>query len=69
MENIQFTKIIENYGLKNHTPDIDTDSVLITTPEINRPALQLAGFYEHFDKEIVQIIGNVEFAFLDSMQR
>ena len=69
MENIQFTKIIENYGLKNHTPDIDTDSVLITTPEINRPALQLAGFYEHFDKERVQIIGNVEFAFLDSMQR
>lgn len=69
MEKIKFTKIIENYNLKNHTPEIDTDKVMITTPEVNRPALQLAGFFEHFDKERVQIIGNVECAFLDSMER
>lgn len=69
MEKIKFTKIIENYNLKNHTPEIDTDKVVITTPEVNRPALQLAGFFEHFDKERVQIIGNVECAFLDSMER
>lgn len=69
MEKIKFTKIIENYDLKNHTPEIDTDKIWIATPEINRPALQLAGFFEHFDKERVQIIGNVECAFLDSMQR
>lgn len=69
MPKIKFTKIIENYNLKNHTPDIDTDKIIITTPEVNRPALQLAGFFEHFDRERVQIIGNVECAFLDSMQR
>lgn len=66
---IKFTKIVENYGLKNHTPGIDTDKILITIPEVNRPALQLAGFFEHFDKERVQIIGNVERAFLDNMNR
>lgn len=69
MEKIKFSRIIENYGLVNHTPEIDTDKVYITIPEVNRPALQLAGFFEHFDKERVQIIGNVECAFLDSMQR
>lgn len=69
MEKLKFSKIIENYNLINHTPEIDTDKVFITIPEINRPALQLAGFFEHFDKERVQIIGNVECAFLDSMQR
>ncbi len=68
METIKFTSIIQNYNLKNHTPEIDTDNIIITTPEINRPALQLAGFFEHFDKERVQIIGNVEWAFLDNMQ-
>lgn len=66
---IPFTKVVENYGLVNHTPEIDTDKVQITIPEVNRPALQLAGFFEHFDKERVQIIGNVECAFLDNMQR
>ncbi len=66
---IPFTKVVENYGLINHTPEINTDDVQITIPEVNRPALQLAGFFEHFDKERVQIIGNVESAFLDNMQR
>lgn len=69
MEKIKFSRIIENYGLVNHTPEIDTDKVYITIPEVNRPALQLAGFFEHFDKERVQIIGNVECAFLDNMER
>lgn len=69
MENIRFSDIIENYGLKNFTPEINTDEVIISTPEVNRPALQLAGFFEHFDKERVQIIGNVECAFLENMER
>lgn len=69
MESISFSKIIENYNLKNYTPEIDAEKIMITTPEINRPALQLAGFFEHFDKERVQIIGNVECAFLDNMER
>ena len=69
MENIKFSEIIENYGLKYYTPEINADEVLINTPEVNRPALQLAGFFEHFDKERVQIIGKVETAFLDNMER
>ena len=66
---IKFTKIIENYNLKNYIPEIDTDKIYINTPEVNRPALQLAGFFDHFDKERVQILGNVEYAFIDSMER
>lgn len=66
---IPFSKVVDNYGLLNHTPEINTDDVKIMIPEVNRPALQLAGFFEHFDKERVQIIGNVECAFLDNMQR
>ena len=51
MEKIKFTKIIENYNLKNYIPEIDTDKIYINTPEVNRPALQLAGFFDHFDKD------------------
>ena len=69
MAKITLTKIINNYNLVNHTPDIDTDKIWINIPDINRPALQLAGFFDHFDKERVQIIGNVEWAYLSSMTR
>jgi HPr kinase/phosphorylase len=51
----------------NHIPEIDTDKILITDPDINRPALQLAGFFEHFDTARVQICGNVEHAYLADM--
>ena len=66
---IPLTKIVDNYGLINHTPEINTDEIRINIPEVNRPALQLAGFFEHFDKERVQIIGNVEYAFFADLKR
>ncbi len=34
------------------------------TAEINRPALQLTGYFEHFANERVQIIGYVEYTYL-----
>jgi HPr kinase/phosphorylase len=49
------------------TPDIDISSKKVTVPDINRPALQLAGFFDHFDNERVQIIGRVEAAYISQM--
>ena len=54
--------------LVNLTPEIDISQVHITTMEVNRPALQLAGYYEHFDNERVQIIGHVEYTYLSQME-
>ena len=39
----------------------------IEVPDVNRPALQLSGYFEHFDCERVQIIGYVEYTFLEKM--
>jgi HPr kinase/phosphorylase len=50
--------------LTNVTPEINTDDVKISLTEINRPALQLTGYYEHFEAERVQIIGYVEYSYL-----
>lgn len=69
MAKISLKRIIENYELVNHTPEIDTGKIWIHVPDINRPALQLAGFFDHFDKERVQIIGNVEWAYLKSLTK
>ncbi len=46
------------------TPDIDTEERMIRTPDVNRPALQLSGYYDDFEAERVQIIGNVERGYL-----
>ena len=67
MKGIALTKLIEKMSLKNMTPAIDTETIRINDVDVNRPALQLTGFYDHFDNERVQIIGNVEFAYLKSL--
>jgi HPr kinase/phosphorylase len=64
MTSVKLSKLIENYNLKNCTPDIDISKIKIQTPEINRPSLQLAGYFEHFDNDRVQIIGHVEFSYI-----
>lgn len=64
---VTVTELIEKMRLVNHTPEIDTDKILIKDPNMNRPAVQLAGFFEHFDAARVQICGNVEYAYIANM--
>ena len=66
-EELKVYKIIEKMNLKILTPDIPTENKKVTVPDINRPALQLAGFFTHFDSERVQIIGHVETAYLETL--
>ncbi len=68
MKYIKLTKLVEALDLRNMTPEIDTDECRITIPEINRPALQLTGYFEHFAHERVQIIGYVEFTYLQHLE-
>lgn len=68
-DRVSVTELIEKENLRNLTPEINTDEIYITIPNINRPALQLAGYFEHFDSERVQIIGFVENEFLKTMDR
>ena len=49
MASVSLTRVIEKMKLENLTPEIDVKHVKITQPDINRPALQLAGYFEHFD--------------------
>lgn len=42
-------------------------SVHISTLNINRPGLQLAGYYEHFSAERVQVMGEMELAYLSKL--
>ena len=54
---VDMTSMVEKLNLKNLTPDIDITERKLASPEINRPALQLAGYFAHFASERVQIVG------------
>ena len=66
MANVKLTKVIEKLNLKNLTPDIPVDKIQITQPDINRPALQIAGYFEYFDASRIQIIGYVEHSYMQN---
>ena len=66
-ESVKLTDLIEKLKLRNITESIDVSRISITTPEINRPGLQLAGYYNHFMTNRVQIIGNAEQDYLQNL--
>ncbi len=67
MYTISLTKVVKKMNLISLIPEIDTDEIMVTEPDINRPAVQFAGFFEHFDAGRIQICGNVEHAYLTTM--
>jgi HPr kinase/phosphorylase len=68
-QSVKLEELIEKNSLKNYTPDIDVKDIKITVPEINRPSLGLVGYFEHFPSERVQIIGYVEYTFIEQMDK
>lgn len=67
MYSVELTKLVTKMNLNNLTPEVKVDEILITHSDINRPALQLAGFFDYFDSERVQIMGKVEITYLEKM--
>lgn len=67
MQSVSLAKIIEKMELSNLTPDIDVRSIEVTSTDINRLALQLTGFFEHFPTDRVQVIGYVEHTYLSKL--
>ena len=67
MTGVKLTELITRMNLKNLTPNIDLSEKVITVPDINRPALQLTGYFDYFDSVRVQIIGYVEHTYLQTL--
>ena len=61
---VALQKVVEKMDLRNLTPDVDVSGRVVNIPDVNRPALQLTGYFEHFESERLQIIGNVEYTYL-----
>ncbi len=66
---VKLSKVVKKMNLEILTPGIDTKKIWLNVPDVNRPALQLTGFYNQFDNDRIQIIGNVETSYLNSLEK
>lgn len=63
---VKINKLIEDMKLEVL---VEGDSnVEISVSDINRPGLQFSGFYNYFANERIQIVGNAEWSFLDTLR-
>ena len=61
---IGLSKIISEFSLEVlNMPETD-EEIMISSAEVNRPGLQMAGYFEFFDADRIQIIGKSEESFL-----
>ncbi len=57
-------KIAKMLDLRNLTEELDLTQRMIVLSDVNRPALQLSGYFEYFEQKRIQIIGNVEYNYV-----
>ena len=64
---VKLRTIVEEHGLTVLHASRNYETAVLTTADVNRPAMQLTGFYNYFDPKRLQIIGNVESTYLSSL--
>ena len=61
---VPLERIIKEFSLEVLNMPDDPSKIPVATPEVNRPGLQMAGYFEFFAPERIQIIGKSEESFL-----
>jgi len=66
-QSVSISAMAKEFKLKLLTDKIDIEDKVLLYPEINRPALQFAGFFDYFDADRMQIVGLVEDSYLSRL--
>ncbi len=64
---IPLSKLAEEFHLEIVVCPENFDRIQVVSPEVNRPGLALSGFFECFEEERIQLIGNAEARYLRSL--
>ncbi len=67
MKSIRLTHIIEDLDLSPRYESSELGKVEISGQEVNRPGLQLAGYFNRFAYERIQVMGNVEWYYCKNL--
>ena len=64
---VKLSKIIDEFKLETiYLPDLP-ENILVSCARVNRPGLQMVGFYDHYEQQRLQIVGKVEHLFIAQM--
>ncbi len=64
---VDLGRIVKEFNLEPVCVFENYEKIKIVTNEINRPSLQIAGFFDYFYNNRIQVLGRVEFSFLEKM--
>ena len=67
MAPVSLEAIIKEFDLEIITSFNNLKDILITVADVTRPGLQLAGYFDHFGSDRIQVLGNMETAFLERL--
>ena len=61
--------LVHEFNLEVEFASTDFDTIRLTVPDVARPGLLLAGFFDHFDPQRLQVLGRVEMSYLDKLSQ
>lgn len=64
---VPLKKLVEEFGLQVVYAASDYESICLQVPDVARPGIQLAGYFEYFDARRLQVLGNVEMSYLSKL--
>ena len=72
MENFEFSvsleRIVENFKLEVLTNADRLAEIEIVNSDVNRPGLQICGFFDYFEKTRIQLFGRVEHTYMQGLE-
>ena len=66
---IALSKLIEEFHLEAVYLPVEAEKIKINSPELDRPGLALAGFYDLFEPDRIQVIGRAEHKYLSNLDK
>ena len=64
---VTLDKFVKRHHLEVLYVPAEMTEIKITSKEVNRPGLMLSGFEEHFDSRRIQVIGQMEYSYVNSL--
>ena len=67
MYSVKLTQLVEDFQLEVLRKGKGYEKYQVRTQDVNRPGLQLTGFFDYFDPLRLQVLGKVEHTFLEGV--
>ncbi len=64
---IPLARLVEEFQLQFIYKASDFDSVRLTVEDVSRPGIQLAGFFDYFERLRLQVLGKVEMGYISKL--